>query len=104
MLSGKACSSQLGVLGQAGAPLYRATLHADVLGNSSQIVATGGLSFPKMGTDGTGHRLVARLGHAPTPVYPALTPLKGAHPAQAQLAGTLRRLLPFFGASAVEKT
>ena len=52
-----------------------------------QVVATGGLSFPKMGTDGTGHRLVAKLGHAPTPVYPALTPLTGTHPAKAQLAG-----------------
>lgn len=50
-------------------------------------MATGGLSFPKMGTDGTGHRLVQRLGHSMHPVYPALTPLKGAHPAGGQLAG-----------------
>ena len=40
-----------------------------------------------MGTDGTGHRLVQRLGHSMHPVYPALTPLKGAHPAGGQLAG-----------------
>lgn len=52
-------------------------------------MATGGLSFPKMGTDGTGHRLVKRLGHSMHPVYPALTPLKGAHPADSQLAGKL---------------
>ena len=51
------------------------------------MMATGGLSFPKMGTDGTGHRLVQRLGHSMHPVYPALTPLKGAHPAGGQLAG-----------------
>jgi hypothetical protein len=53
----------------------------------AQIVATGGLSFPKMGTDGTGHRLVAKVGHEPSAVYPALTPLQGPHPAGAQLAG-----------------
>lgn len=52
-----------------------------------QVMATGGLSFPKMGTDGTGHRLVQRLGHSMHPVYPALTPLKGSHPADGQLAG-----------------
>ena len=50
-------------------------------------MATGGLSFPKMGTDGVGHRLVQRLGHSMHPVYPALTPLKGGHPAGSQLAG-----------------
>lgn len=52
-----------------------------------QVMATGGLSFPKMGTDGTGHRIVQRLGHSIHPVYPALTPLKGSHPADGQLAG-----------------
>ncbi|EIE23290.1 HI0933-like protein [Coccomyxa subellipsoidea C-169] len=53
----------------------------------SIVVATGGLSFPKMGTDGTGHRIVGALGHSLKPVYPALTPLKGRHPAGSQLAG-----------------
>ncbi|CAL8465205.1 g4740 [Coccomyxa elongata] len=53
----------------------------------SIVVATGGLSFPKMGTDGTGHRIVGALGHSMKPVYPALTPLKGRHPAGSQLAG-----------------
>ena len=27
------------------------------------VVATGGLSFPAVGTDGTGHRLVSQAGH-----------------------------------------
>ena len=52
-----------------------------------QVMATGGLSFPKMGTDGLGHRLVQRLGHSMHPLYPALTPLRGSHPAEGQLAG-----------------
>eukprot|EP00798_Chlamydomonas_sp_ICE-L_P017475 gene17475-23780_t len=51
------------------------------------VVCTGGLSFPKVGTDGTGHRILASLGHKLKPHYPALTPLKGLHPAQTQLAG-----------------
>ena len=44
------------------------------------VVATGGLSFPKVGTDGTGHRMLASLGHTVRPTYPALTPLHGPHP------------------------
>lgn len=51
------------------------------------IVATGGLSFPKVGTDGTGHRILAKLGHTLHEVYPALTPLTGPHPGGQQLAG-----------------
>ncbi|GIL91209.1 hypothetical protein Vretifemale_18904, partial [Volvox reticuliferus] len=51
------------------------------------IIATGGLSFPAVGTDGTGHRLMRALGHTLHEPYPALTPLTGAHPAGEQLAG-----------------
>jgi len=51
------------------------------------IVATGGLSFPLVGTDGTGHRLLNALGHTLVPTYPALTPLTGPHPNGEQLAG-----------------
>jgi predicted Rossmann fold flavoprotein len=39
------------------------------------ILATGGLSVPATGSDGTGLRVAARLGHGETPTYPALTPL-----------------------------
>ena len=46
----------------------------------SVIIATGGLSIPGSGTDGTGHSLVQKLGHTLHPPYPALTPLKGPHP------------------------
>jgi predicted Rossmann fold flavoprotein len=39
------------------------------------ILATGGLSVPQTGSDGTGIRLAERLGHRMRPTYPALTPL-----------------------------
>lgn len=51
------------------------------------ILATGGLSVPTTGSDGTGLRIAAELGHVMTPAYPALTPLLGAPPAGAPLAG-----------------
>ena len=39
------------------------------------IVATGGLSFPRTGSDGTGYALATALGHTMEPPVPALTPL-----------------------------
>ena len=39
------------------------------------IVATGGRSLPKSGSDGTGWEIVGRLGHTVTPTYQALVPL-----------------------------
>eukprot|EP00854_Cymbomonas_tetramitiformis_P002578 gene2578-biopygen2508 len=48
---------------------------------------TGGLSFPGVGTDGTGHRILQKCGHSLHPTYPALTPLTGPHPGGQQLAG-----------------
>lgn len=51
------------------------------------ILATGGLSVPKTGSDGTGLRIVRRLGHTVHPTYPALTPLTAEPPPHAALAG-----------------
>jgi predicted Rossmann fold flavoprotein len=42
---------------------------------SRVIVATGGRSIPKSGSDGFGYELVRRLGHHVTPTVPALAPL-----------------------------
>ncbi len=53
-----------------------------------QVLASGGLSYPHLGTDGSGHKIMTQLGHALHPMYPALTPLKGTHPGGQQLAGT----------------
>ena len=41
------------------------------------ILATGGLSFPRTGSDGTGYGLALALGHTLVPPIPALTPLSG---------------------------
>ena len=52
------------------------------------VVATGGLSFPAVGTDGTGHKMLRdELGVRIAETYPALVPLLGVSPAQEQLAG-----------------
>jgi hypothetical protein len=39
------------------------------------VIATGGLSVPQTGSDGTGMHIVSRLGHTLHETYPALTPL-----------------------------
>jgi predicted flavoprotein YhiN len=51
------------------------------------VLATGGLSFPKLGTDGAGFRVCEAHGHTLRAPYPALTPLLGSHPGGAALAG-----------------
>jgi predicted flavoprotein YhiN len=44
------------------------------------VLATGGLSFPRTGSDGTGFALAAALGHTIVPPVPALTPLAAEDP------------------------
>lgn len=51
------------------------------------VVATGGLSIPKSGSDGVGLEFLRSLGHTIRPTYPALTPLTGASPDFRALAG-----------------
>ena len=53
------------------------------------ILATGGRSIPKTGSDGFGYELVRNLGHTITPTFPALVPLllPDAHELT-QLSGT----------------
>ncbi len=51
------------------------------------IVATGGLSVPNTGSDGTGLRLMEALGHVMHPTYAALTPLTADAPSLAALSG-----------------
>lgn len=53
----------------------------------SVIIATGGLSVPATGSDGTGLRILERLGHTLHETYPALTPLTVEPPRHAALAG-----------------
>ena len=51
------------------------------------VLATGGLSVPATGSDGTGLRALAELGHRLHPTYPALTPLVCEPPPHAHLSG-----------------
>lgn len=51
------------------------------------VLATGGLSVPKTGSDGQGLRILERLGHTIHPLYPALTPLLAEPPVHAGMAG-----------------
>src|SRR5689334_15310411 len=51
------------------------------------IVATGGLSVPATGSDGTGLDIARRLGHRMIDTYPALTPLLGSDESHASLSG-----------------
>ena len=39
------------------------------------IVATGGMSYPRTGSDGDGYRMAGELGHSVTPLIPSLVPL-----------------------------
>ena len=45
------------------------------LDGDAVVLATGGLSVPKTGSDGLGLAMAGQLGHAVNPTYPALTPL-----------------------------
>jgi hypothetical protein len=44
------------------------------------VLAAGGLSFPRTGSDGTGYALATALGHTLVPPVPALTPLAADDP------------------------
>jgi len=53
----------------------------------SVIFASGGLSVPATGSDGTGLTILERLGHSVHDLYPALTPLLCSPPRHSALAG-----------------
>jgi hypothetical protein len=56
------------------------------LGAERVVLATGGLSLPKTGSDGFGLEIAARMGHSIVPTTPALVPLR--------LRGDFHRGLP----------
>ena len=61
--------------------------HGQVIAAAAVVLATGGLSVPTTGSDGTGLRIARDLGHTVSPTYPALTPLRADPPVHAHLAG-----------------
>ncbi len=54
---------------------------------SRVVLATGGLSYPRTGSDGTGLELARHLGHHIIAPYPALVALRGGTAAHHALAG-----------------
>jgi len=73
--------------GPAGSRFELFTACGQRLRSPRVILATGGLSLPKTGSDGAGLRVSAALGHHLRPTYPALVPLIAADPSWGELAG-----------------
>ena len=66
---------------------WRVETDAGALDADRVVVATGGLSVPKTGSDGFGLAAAERLGHRMVPTYPALTPLLAEGAPHADLSG-----------------
>jgi predicted Rossmann fold flavoprotein len=66
--------------------------NAEPLEVDAVIVATGGLSVPNTGSDGTGLRVLERLGHTLHPTYAALTPLTAQPAPFGSLSGVSLRV------------
>ena len=71
----------------AARPLAVSTADGVSFSGDAIVLATGGLSVPKTGSDGAGLSLARRLGHRIVEPYPALTPLKSASAEHRALAG-----------------
>ena len=54
---------------------FRVNTPADPILASTVVLATGGLSLPKTGSDGAGLQIAQTLGHSVVPTTPALAPL-----------------------------
>jgi predicted Rossmann fold flavoprotein len=70
-----------------GGPWHVRMQGGETLEASRVVVATGGLSVPQTGSDGTGIRIVRQLGHSLNETYAALTPLTAEPAVHAELAG-----------------
>lgn len=65
------------VEGPEGAPRFRVTTaEHGTLETTVLVVATGGKSIPKTGSDGLGLELLRGMGHGCAPLHPALVPLR----------------------------
>ena len=60
---------------EASADGFRVMTSRGTLRAASVVLATGGQSLPKSGSDGAGFEIAKRLGHAIVPTTPALVPL-----------------------------
>ena len=71
----------------AAEPPWTVTTTTGPISARAVILATGGLSVPNTGSDGTGLAAAERLGHVMHRTYPALTPLTAEPPPHAGLSG-----------------
>jgi predicted Rossmann fold flavoprotein len=58
-----------------------------ILPGAAVILASGGASYPRTGSDGSGYHLAAQVGHRIVPIGPALVPLVAAEPWVGELQG-----------------
>ena len=72
---------------ERGATGFTLATSAGPIAAERVILATGGLSVPTTGSDGTGLTVAAALGHRMISTYPALTPLVGGDSGHAALSG-----------------
>lgn len=56
------------------------------------VVATGGVSYPGTGSDGSGHRIARRLGLSVTPLLPSLVPVVTAEDTSPMMGLSLRNV------------
>ena len=70
---------------------FRIVTASGVIRSAQVVLATGGQSLPKTGSDGAGLAMARTLGHTIVPTTPALAPLllddHGAHPIHRELSG-----------------
>jgi predicted Rossmann fold flavoprotein len=66
---------------------WRVLIDGGAIDASAVILATGGLSVPATGSDGSGLAIARRLGHVIHETYPALTPLVADPAVHESLAG-----------------
>jgi predicted Rossmann fold flavoprotein len=66
---------------------WRVTTSGGEIDTRAVVLATGGLSVPRTGSDGAGIHMAARIGHALHDTYPALTPLIADPAVHASLSG-----------------
>ena len=76
-----------GILTEGGAVRGVALDGGRTLAADTVILATGGRSYPRTGSDGDGYRMAQALGHTVTALRPSLVPLVAAGPVPGQLEG-----------------
>lgn len=61
---------------RSGVPAFEIETSRGMVLARRVVLATGGRSVPKTGSDGSGYALARALGHSVTPLFPALVPLR----------------------------